>query len=277
MKNDRVQYYSDPVNDDFAGTSINTCEVGADFPYVRSSVLWKGLSFLVYYIIAVPIVFLVSKLYLGLRFENRKAPRSLRGAGYYLYGNHTRVLDAFVPAMAAYPKKAYIIAGPDAVSISGLKHIVMMLGALPIPTELSAMRAFLEAVSQRYKENNCVAIYPEAHIWPFYTGIRPFSDTAFRYPVKENAPVIAMVTTYRKRKGLFQLLKKPGMTVIFSDPMFPDPSLSPRKAQRELRDRVYRFMEETAEGREQVEYIRYCYALADQNAAESNDERNDTR
>ena len=138
------------------------------------------------------------------------------------------------------------------------------------------MRAFLEAVSQRYKENNCVAIYPEAHIWPFYTGIRPFSDTAFRYPVKENAPVIAMVTTYRKRKGLFQLLKKPGMTVIFSDPMFPDPSLSPRKAQRELRDRVYRFMEETAEGREQVEYIRYCYALADQNAAESNDERNDS-
>ena len=32
MKDDRVRYYSDPVNDDFAGTNINTCQVGADFP-----------------------------------------------------------------------------------------------------------------------------------------------------------------------------------------------------------------------------------------------------
>ena len=264
MKDDRVRYYSDPVNDDFAGTNINTCQVGADFPFVRSSAAWKVIAFIVYYIIAIPIVFLVSKLYLGLRFENREALRSLRGKGFYLYGNHTQVLDAFVPAMAAFPKKAYIIAGPDVVSIPGLKHIVMMLGALPIPTELSAMPGFLAAISQRYKEKGCIAIYPEAHIWPFYTGVRPFSDTSFHYPVKENAPVVAMVTTYRRRKGLFRWVKKPGMTVVFSEPMTPDPSLPPRKAQQELRDRVYRFMKETAEGRDQVEYIRYCYKPSDQ-------------
>ena len=97
MKDDRVRYYSDPVNDDFAGTNINTCQVGADFPFVRSSAAWKVIAFIVYYIIAVPIVFLVSKFYLGLRFENREALRSLRGKGFYLYGNHTQVLDAFVP------------------------------------------------------------------------------------------------------------------------------------------------------------------------------------
>lgn len=44
MKDDRVRYYSDPVNDDFAGTNINTCQVGADFPFVRSSAAWKVIE-----------------------------------------------------------------------------------------------------------------------------------------------------------------------------------------------------------------------------------------
>ena len=48
MKDDRVRYYSDPVNDDFAGTNINTCQVGADFPFVRSSAAWKVIAFIVY-------------------------------------------------------------------------------------------------------------------------------------------------------------------------------------------------------------------------------------
>lgn len=261
MKTERVRYYSDPVHDDFAGTDIHTCRVGADFPFVRRSVLWRVVSFLVYYVIALPIVFLIAKLYLGLKFENRKVLRSLRGQGFYLYGNHTRALDAFVPSLAAFPKKAYIIAGPDAVSLPGLKHIVMMLGALPIPTELSAMRPFLEAVSQRCAEGACVAIYPEAHIWPFYTGIRPFPDTSFRYPLREGTPVVAMVTTYRKRRGLFRFAKKPGMTVTFSPVFFPDAALPRREAQAALRDEVYSFMKETSTARDQVEYIRYIYTI----------------
>ena len=102
-----------------------------------------------------------------------------------------------------------------------------------------------------------MAIFPEAHIWPFYTGIRPFPDTAFRYPVKENAPVIAMVTTYRKRRGLFRFLKKPGMTVTLSQPMYPRQDLAPKQAQQELRDRVHHFMVEVSSSRENVAYIRY--------------------
>ena len=203
MRAERVYAYSDPLNDDFAGTNITTCRVGKEFRFVRSSLLWRAVSFVVYYVIAFPIVWLVARLYLGLRFENKKVLRQLRGKGFFLYGNHTQILDAFLPAIAAFPRRAYIVAGPDVVSIPGIKHLVMLLGALPIPTEMSAMRGFLDAISLRYRQNACVAMFPEAHIWPYYTGIRPFPDTSFRYPVKENAPAVAMVVTYRKRKGLF--------------------------------------------------------------------------
>lgn len=257
MEPERIVYYSDALGDDFAGTNINTRAVDEDFPFALSSALWNVLSFIVYYIIAFPIVFTVSKLYLGLRFENREVLRKLRKTGYTLYGNHTRALDGFIPSIAAFPKKAYIIAGPDAVSLPGLMYIVLMLGVIPLPTGLSGMRNFVSAVSLRLRQRGCVAIYPEAHIWPFYTGIRPFSDSSFRYPVRENVPAVAMVTTYRRRRGLFRLCKKPGMTVTFSEPMYPDASLSPRAAQRELRDRVYDFMTEISSSRENVEYIRY--------------------
>lgn len=257
MKSERVIYYSDPLEDDFAVLNIRTREVGAEFPFVRRSFLWRLVAFLLYYMIAVPLVFLISKLYLGLHFENRDVLRQLQDTGYFLYGNHTRALDAFLPAMAAFPKRAYVVANPDAVSLPGLQWLVLMLGVIPIPTKFSGMRRFMSTVSQRCREGSCVAIFPEAHIWPFCTEIRPFADTSFRYPVKEGLPVVAMVTTYRRRKGLFRLLHRPGMTITLSEPMYPRQDLSPKKAQEELRDRVHRFMVETAASRENVAYIRY--------------------
>ena len=66
-----------------------------------------------------------------------------------------------------------------------------------------------------------------------------------------------MVTTYRKRRGLFRFCKKPGMTVTLSDPFYPDTSLSTGKARRKLREQVYTFMKETSEQSENVIYIRY--------------------
>lgn len=257
MKRERIRYYSDASTDDFAGTNIHTKPVGADFPFHPSSIVWRIVAFLAYYLVAVPIVFLVSKLYLGLRFENRRVLHKLRGTGFYLYGNHTQQLDAFVPAMAAFPSKAYIIANPDAVSLPLLRTVVQMLGAIPVPTELAGMRPFTDAVYARRAEGNCIAIYPEAHIWPFYTGIRPFPDTSFRYPVRDGAPVVAMVTTYRKREGLFRFCARPGMTITFSEPMTANPTLPPKKAQAELRDRVRAFMLEVSSRNENVAFIRY--------------------
>lgn len=84
MRAERVYTYSDPINDDFAGTNINTCRVGREFRFVRSSLLWRAVSFVVYYVIAFPIVWLVARLYLGLRFENKKVLRQLRGKGFFL-------------------------------------------------------------------------------------------------------------------------------------------------------------------------------------------------
>ena len=259
MKNERVVYYSDPVNDDFAGTDINTKHISADFCFIRKSFLWKAVSFIVYYVIAIPPVWLISKLYMGLKFKNRRVLRKLRGKGYFLYGNHTQALDAYVPALASFPKRSYIIANPDVVSIPGIGRLVMMLGALPIPSDAPGFKRFLDAVNTRCSQRACIAVFPEAHIWPYYTGIRPFPDATFRYPVITGAPAVAMVTTYRNRKGLFALCKRPGMTVTFSDVFYPDPELPARRAQADLCSQAFEFMDNVSRSTPQVTYIRYEY------------------
>lgn len=251
-------YYTDPVNDDFAGNNIKTTVVDKDFPFARDSenIFYRIAAFLAYYLIAWPIVWCISKLYLGLRIENRKALRKVKG-GFFLYGNHTRALDAFVPPLVSWPKKAFTIANPDAVSLPFLRHFVLMIGGLPIPTTLSAMPVFLHTVEHRCAQGSCIAIYPEAHIWPFYTGIRPFPATSFRYPVVMNRPALAMVTTYRKRKGLMFWCRRPGMTVTVSEPFFADPSLPRRQAQEKLRNEIHDYMERVSAAKGSVVYYEY--------------------
>ncbi len=202
--------------------------------------------------IALPLTTLYLKLVNQTKWVNRKALRQIKG-GFFLYGNHTHWSDAFLPHAAAATKKTYIIAGPDAVSIRGIRNIVQMLGAIPIPTEASALRLFFNAVKQRSAEGSCIAVYPEAHIWPYYTGIRPFPATSFAYPAEFGVPVVAMVTVYRERKAG----RKPARTVIFSDPIYAEPGSTVRETQRYFHRRVMDFMHETASRPDNYAYVRY--------------------
>jgi len=252
----RVIYYSDELNDDFAGTDITARRIDADYDYVPSSPLWKTAAFVLYRIIATPLVWLLCKLVCGLRIKNRKALRSLRGKGFFMYGNHTNgMADAFTPTLAAFPHRAHIIVNPDAVSIKGLGTIVAMLGAIPLPATLSGMKAFRKAIDCRYTQNRAVAIYPEAHIWPYYTGVRDFPAASFEYPVRLGAPCIAFAATYRRRKLFCKL--PPLMTITLSEPIYPDSSLPDREAKQKLRDEVYSFLSAEICTDDNFEYIKY--------------------
>ncbi len=251
----RVIRYRDELNDDFAGTTIKTERVDGSFRYLRGRG-FETLSCIVYRFIALPIAYLISKLYLGARFENRKNLKKLEG-GYFIYANHTRHLDPFMPPLAAFPRRAYTVANPDAVSIKGIKRLVMLLGCLPLPTGLSGMKGFADALERRVSQGSCVAIFPEAHVWPFYTGIRPFPSTSFRYPAKLGSPCVPVTAVYRKRRGLFRFCKKPAMTFIIGEPVFPDMSLGLKDRAKKLRDEVYGQMCAACASRENVEYIKY--------------------
>lgn len=249
-----VIYYDD-FNTEFSGITKNTISIDKDFKFVHKNPIWKFFEFIVYRIIMHPIAFLWCKIKFGLKIVNRGALKKSKDCGYFIYSNHTLMAgDAFIPNVATNPKRTYVIVHPDNLSTKGTKNFIMMCGAIPVPSSFSAYRNFIDTVNLRIKQKSTVVIYPEAHIWPYYTGIRPFSSVSFSYPVKCAAPVYVSTTTFQKRK----LGKTPRVTVYIDGPFFADTSLSPHDAEKELHDKVFETMKKRSENStyERIKYVK---------------------
>ncbi len=256
-KQKKIIYYKDELNDDFAGTKINAKKIDGTFKYVHKNIIWRFLSWFIYYFIAVPFFGLYFKIIKGVKVKNKKAVKKIKKQNYYMYGNHTGVVDAFIPSLISLPQRNKIVVSSDGVSIKGIKNLIQMVGGLPVPDGIEGMQQFVRAMSYYHEHHYNISIYPEAHIWPYYTKIRPFKDSSFGYPVSTNSPVIAFCTTYSKPTGLLKKWKKADITVYVSDPIYPDATKPKKEAQRELRDKVYNFMVETAKKYSTHEVITY--------------------
>ena len=249
----KIYYYSDELKDDFAGTHIRRKPLPADYEYFPKNPVRRFFGFLLYRVIALPIVFLYEKIVCGEKIVNRKVLKKYGKDGYFLYANHTSAVgDAFTPTLVSFPKKAYIVVNPDAASIPVVRTLVEMLGGVPLPTDLKGMRNFHSAVLKHAEQKHCVMIYPEAHIWPYYTKIRPFKDASFRYPAEAGKPVFTYTTTFQKRK----FFSRPKVTVYVDGPFYPDPALSVRENRKRLRDLAYEAMVKRSE-KSTCEYATY--------------------
>lgn len=95
-------------------------------------------------------------------------------------------------------------------------------------------------------------IYPEAHIWPYYTGIRNFKDSSFRYPAQLEVPVFCFTNTYQKRKWR----ATPRIVTYVDGPFYPDKGLSLREQKQQLHEKVIATMKERCKN-SNVELIQY--------------------
>ena len=171
---ERTVYYSDLLNDDFAGTNINTKELPADYQYFTKNPVRRGFACALYHA-AGPLVWLLQKIVYGEKVIGREKLKPYRKEGFFLYGNHTRAMgDAYCPGLLAWPKKAYIVASMDCFSITGTRRIVEDLGGIPLPGSAKGFKNFAQAMRRHSELCHIVTLYPEAHIWLHYTGIRPF-------------------------------------------------------------------------------------------------------
>ena len=113
-KDKPVFYYDDELNNDFAGTNISRKDVDETFRFIHTNPLWKACSFVLYFLIAWPLVWLFERVILGVRFVNKEAVKKCDGY-YFMYGNHTGIFDAYTPNLISLPKRNRIIVGPDRV------------------------------------------------------------------------------------------------------------------------------------------------------------------
>ena len=246
----------DQATDDFGtpGNRVHPRVIGEDYAY-RHGFVWQVVSAIVYYVIA-PIPVFVMGFAHGLRFVNRSALR--RAGGGFIFCNHTHWLDTVIPYLTAWPRRAYVIAGPTAFSIRWLGGFVAMLGGLPLNSTEEGKAAFRARVQEVVGRGAAVAVYPEAHQWPYYNGIRDFPAYAFTYPVHCQAPVIASVVTYRRRR--FFPKRAPHMTVTLSEPIWPSTWQDTPDPKAALREAVHSFMCDTVTRMESYAWVEYVTA-----------------
>ena len=290
----RINYYNDELNDDFAEDKdkINPIKIDENYKYIHKNLLWNITAIILYRIIFSIPVYIHTKIKYKFEIVNKEALKKEKKNGYFIYGNHTNeFIDPFFPTFITFPKRVYVIANADNVSIPGLKTAIRMLGALPVPDNIKASKNFFKAIKYYINKNRVIAIYPEAHVWPFYTKIRNYKSVSFKYPIELDKPVYSFTTTYqkfennkrkkdntRKKDNKYDTIKTNNMNdevikneigpkealkrdkikiVTYVDgPFYPDKTLNKKEAQEKLRNEVYEAMNNRSKN-SNIEIIKY--------------------
>ena len=253
MKEQKIIYYKDELNDEFSEAKIVPRTIDENYKYIHKNPIWNICSYLLQNVISMPIKILYSKIKFKIKYIGKEKLKNYKKEGYFIYANHTQAFaDTFIPSLAIYPKRNFLIVNPENVSMKFLGTFVQMLGAIPIPSNKKAMKNFLDAVKYRINKGYTITIYPEAHIWPYYTKIRPFKAVSFKYPVQLEKPVFCITNTYQS----YGKKRKIKMVSYIDGPFFANKELKPKEQEQDLRNQVYNCMVERSKN-SNIEYIKY--------------------
>lgn len=194
--------------------------------------------------------------YWQTKFYGREKLKKAKGKGYLIYANHTNPFhDVFGPGIAA-DRRIFTIISPVNLKIPGIGKFLPMIGGLPLGKTVEEKKMFNEAVDKRLKQKKVLVVYPEAHVWPYYTGIKKFpaGDKSFKYATRNNLPIFTMTTTYHKRKNSKRDL--PRMDIYIDGPFYPDPKKSEDENRTDLAKKAYESMVKWSK-RSSYDYFKY--------------------
>ena len=252
MKIPNKIYYSSE-DDEVVAFKNKPIKIDENYKYIHKNFFYKLLSWISYRLFATPYAFIKFKLIDHVKFHNAKILKKFKKGGYFVYANHTnQYCDGFCPALICFPKKPHIIVNSSNISIPILGKFTRMWGALPIPNTMQANKNFTNAIENVLKKHNPIVIYPEAHLWPYYTKIRNFSAVSFHYPIKYNKPVFTFTTVYKKKKNN----KKPKIEIYVDGPFYVNDKLPQKDAQTALRNVVHNKLKERAQ-LSNFEFVKY--------------------
>lgn len=253
MKEKKIIYYEDELNDEFSTAKIIPRVIDEKYKY-EHNILWNLASYVLQNFISMPIKYLHVKIKFRIKFVGKKKFKKCRNTGYFIYANHTQPFaDTFIPSLANYPKRNFFIVNPENVSIKGVETLIEMLGAIPVPGNKVAAENFLNVINKKIESHSSITIYPEAHIWPYYTKIRPFKSVSFKYPVKMEVPAFCITNTYQS----YGRKKNKVKIVSYVDgPFFTDKELTIKEQQQKLRNEIYNCMVNRSKN-SNIEVIKY--------------------
>ena len=216
------------------------------YPYLDDSLRFK-FNVILGFFVKWCMIAVHNRCHYGLQIEGdlRKYKEQLRD-GAVCVCNHVFVFDA-LGVNAACQRFRQVRIPMFAKHFNGKGWwILWQAGGVPIPETREGIRKYNEAFDEYARRKMWFIIFPEAVRWNMYTPIRPFKRGAFSMAYKYDRPVIPVVYTYRKRRGIYRLFGKkdtPCVTLHVGKPIWFDKSAN----RKEELDRVCRETHEAME------------------------------
>lgn len=182
-------------------------DIDENYEYVPKSSIFQFFSDLLYYLIAYPILYVLTKVIYDLKIEGKENLENIE-TGAISISNHVLILDCAMVGLALKDKRVFYTTQEDSFKIPFIRKLIRLLRAIPIPVENKNKPHFINALHDILYNKNIVHFYPEAALWPYYIKIRNFKTGAFRFAIRNNVPIIPMVFTFREPKGFRKLFKR---------------------------------------------------------------------
>lgn len=207
---------------------------------LHHSIIYKILSSLLY-LIAYPILFLITKIWMGLKIEGRENLNKV-GDEYITVANHINMIDCAMITLSIFPRIPYFLTLQSNLEIPIIKYLVMLFRGIPIPRSKTGKEKMVNTIDGLLKKGEVVGIYPEGHLIPYYDGIREFKNGAFNFSLKNQVPILPIVFTFREPEGVIKKFKKkPFITLTILEPEYPNVEMCKANVE-ELKGRVQRKM-----------------------------------
>lgn len=182
-------------------------------------IIFLIFSNLLYYGVAFPILFLVTKIVYNLKIEGKENIRNLKG-GAITISNHVLVLDCAMVGLACGRRKVCYTAQEESFRIPFVGKLIQLLNAIPISKELKKKKEFIKEVDSRLQKGGIVHFYPEGSLVPYDKNIRNLKNGAFDLAIKNQVPIVPMLFTFREPKGIRKYFKrKQDVTLTILEPI----------------------------------------------------------
>lgn len=210
--------------------------------------LFNFFANIFYYIVAVPILFVVDKVFFDYKVVGKENVAKVPG-GKITISNHIHYLDCTMNGLINLPDYSYFITLESNCNIPIIGALVKLLRGIPIPTKVEEKKKFYQHIVKLLEEGETVHIYPEGEMHLYNQELVGFKKGAFAMAVESNVPIIPTVILTRKPHGIYKYIKtKPLITHVVLEPIYPDLSIANKLERIEnLKKEAYYRMQEVLE------------------------------
>jgi 1-acyl-sn-glycerol-3-phosphate acyltransferase len=202
---------------------------------------------LIYFIIFIPGLIVWNRIFYGLKIVGKKNLKKIRKSGAISICNHVHEMDSTFAAISFPHRKLIYVSLPRNFQMKVAGVLVNALGAVPSPSTPKELQSFIYTLSKFLRKGRIVHIFPEGELIRYGKTMRPFQRGAFYLACDASVPVLPMRIIYRKPKGLYKLYKKkPCLTLVIGEPVYPNYSLLDRDAVADIQNRSEQTMQSLA-------------------------------